>query len=187
MICGFFTANTGSPNHICPYSSETKREPDRVQQANNPHRPTFHLSLQPLPHFQMNTCANTKISVNIKFMLLCMVFFGAVCATQAQTNTRVLPAAEYYTGGQEKLMADIQRMIEYPPTAKRNRMQGECLVNFVLEADGKIANQKLVKEIGGGCGAEALRVVSQLKFNAPGYRMDVGLPIKFSLPKPGGK
>jgi len=129
---------------------------------------------------------NARRIPSVKTLLLLAFLSLAVCAVQAQT-ARVLPVAEYYTGGQDKLLADIQRMIEYPPTAKRNRMQGECLVNFVLEADGRIANQKLVKEIGGGCGAEALRVVSQLKFNAPGYRMDVGLPIKFSLPKPGGK
>lgn len=126
--------------------------------------------------------------MKMKFLLvvllaLCTVGFAA----QAQTNKRVIPAAEYYEGGQEKLLADIQKMIEYPPTAKRNRIQGECLINFVLEADGKIANQKLVKEIGGGCGTEAMRVVSQLKFKAPGYRMDVGLPVKFSLPKPGAQ
>lgn len=136
----------------------------------------------------MDTMISTKAKTLFAYAIFaCAVFFGAAHTAQAQGGTRVLPAAEYYTGGQEKLMADIQRMIEYPPTAKRNRIQGECLVNFVLEADGKIANQKLVKEIGGGCGAEALRVVSQLKFNAPGYRMDVGLPIRFSLPKPGGK
>lgn len=129
---------------------------------------------------------NARLIANAKTLLLLTFLSLAVCAAQAQT-ARVLPVAEYYTGGQDKMLADIQRMIEYPPTAKRNRMQGECLVNFVLEADGRIANQKLVKEIGGGCGAEALRVVSQLKFNAPGYRMDVGLPIRFSLPKPGGK
>jgi protein TonB len=116
---------------------------------------------------------------------LLLAFGAAFFQANAQTGKRVLPVAEYYEGGQEKLLADIQQMIQYPPTAKRNRIQGECLVNFVLEADGKVSSTKLIKEIGGGCGVEALRVVNQLKFKAPGYRMDVGLPVRFSLPKPG--
>ncbi len=125
------------------------------------------------------------MKLKVLFVLLAM-FSTLGLFAQAPATKRVIPAAEYYEGGQDKLLADIQKMIQYPPTALRNRIQGECLINFVLEADGKIANQKLVKEIGGGCGAEAMRVVSQLKFKAPGYRMDVGLPVKFALPKPGG-
>ncbi len=122
------------------------------------------------------------------FLLLAVLLMGAsFMSVQAQTAKRVIPVAEYYEGGQEKLFADIHKMIQYPPTALRNRIQGECLVNFVLEADGSVSGHKIVREIGGGCGAEALRVVRELKFKAPGYRMDVGLPIQFSLPKPGGK
>ena len=117
-------------------------------------------------------------------MLLLWVLLGTAVLT-VQAQTRSLPVAEYYEGGQEKLLADIQKMIEYPPTARRNRIQGECLITFVLEADGKISGQKLVKEIGGGCGAEAMRIVNLLKFKAPGYRVDVGVPVKFALPKPG--
>ncbi len=128
------------------------------------------------------------MKTKVQVLLVLLLTVGATgIAVQAQSNKRILPVAEYYEGGQEKLLADIQQMIEYPPTAKRNRIQGECLLNFVLEADGKISGQKLVKEIGGGCGAEAMRVLNQLKFKAPGYRMDVGIPVKFSLSKPGAK
>ena len=128
-----------------------------------------------------------KRTLVLSLILSCLsLVFGAVFfEANAQAGKRVLPVAEYYEGGQEKLLADIQQMIQYPPTAKRNRIQGECLVNFVLEADGRVSSAKLIKEIGGGCGAEAMRVVGQLKFKAPGYRMDAGVPVRFVLPRPG--
>ncbi|MDJ1468068.1 TonB family protein [Cytophagaceae bacterium DM2B3-1] len=122
--------------------------------------------------------------MKIKVLVLFLIAFGVMSLTAQAQNKRIIPVAEYYEGGQEKLLADIQQMIQYPPTAKRNRIQGECLINFVLEADGKTSSFKLVKEIGGGCGAEAMRIAGLLKFKAPGYRMDVGVPIKFVLPKP---
>jgi len=69
----------------------------------------------------------------------------------------------------------------YPPTAKRNRMQGQCIVSFTLNEDGSTANHKIIKNIGGGTGEEALRVIKLLKFNAPGYSMVASLPVNFKL------
>jgi protein TonB len=124
----------------------------------------------------------------MRFTSLSKFFFASVLClllgtyVQAQTGaTKSLPVAEYYEGGQEKMLADIQKMTVYPPMAKRNRIQGECVVAITLEENGKITNQKLIKGIGGGTGDEAMRVVSQLKFKAPGYRFDTFVPVKFAL------
>ncbi len=83
------------------------------------------------------------------------------------------------------MLADIQKVLVYPPMAKRNRVQGECIVAFVLEADGKISNQQLIKNVGAGTGDEAMRVVKGLKFKAPGYRFNATVPVRFTLSKPG--
>ena len=84
-------------------------------------------------------------------------------------------------------MADIQKMLQYPPMAKRNRIEGECIVAFVLEKDGQAVNYKLIKNIGGGCGDEAMRIAKILKFNAPGYRVDLTVPVRFTLQRPAPK
>ena len=47
--------------------------------------------------------------------------------------------------------------------------------------DGHFDHVKIVKNIGGGCGDEALRIVKTLKFNAPGYVADYNIPVKFKL------
>ncbi len=92
-----------------------------------------------------------------------------------------LPVAVHYEGGKDALLNKIQEIMVYPPSAKRNRRQGECIIHFTLQEDGTIENAKIVKEIGAGTGAEALRIVKTLKFNAPGYIAEYNIPVKFNL------
>ncbi|RNI29573.1 energy transducer TonB [Rufibacter immobilis] len=100
-------------------------------------------------------------------------------ATAAQTGK--LPVAEHYPGGQDSLVAHLQRSIQYPAMAKRNRVMGTCIIHFTLKEDGAITNAKILKEVGGGTGQEALRVVQLLKFNAPGYSQEYSVPVNFKL------
>ncbi|MDB4834976.1 energy transducer TonB [Cyclobacteriaceae bacterium] len=97
--------------------------------------------------------------------------------------TKVITIAQHYTGGEEKLLADIQKAIVYPAKAKRMRMQGTVYIHCKLLANGTIAYTKITKKIGGGCDDEAVRVVKSLKFNAPGYDGEYNIPVKFTLKK----
>lgn len=94
---------------------------------------------------------------------------------------KVIPVAEYYEGGQAAMYAFIAQELKYPLLAKRNRIQGQCIVSFTLNPDGTIQGMRLVKQIGGGTGEEALRVVRLLKFKKPEYPVLTSLPIVFKL------
>ncbi|MBX0289956.1 energy transducer TonB [Hymenobacter sp. HSC-4F20] len=98
---------------------------------------------------------------------------------------KAIPVAEYYEGGQEAMYAFIEKELKYPIMARRNRIQGQCIVSFTLNTDGTMSGIKLVKNIGGGCGEEALRVVRLLKFKKPDYAILTSLPVTFKLPAPG--
>jgi len=101
---------------------------------------------------------------------------------QAQTTpTKAVPAAQYYEGGQTAMYTFINSQLLYPPTAKRNRIQGECIIGGVLEADGTMSNITVVKNIGGGCGEEAARIVKLLKFKPPGFKSQTSIPVYFKL------
>ncbi|UOQ70607.1 energy transducer TonB [Hymenobacter cellulosilyticus] len=109
---------------------------------------------------------------------------AAPAAAAAPAPGRVgkqIPVAEYYEGGQEAMYAFIEKELKYPVMARRNRIQGTCIVSFTLNTDGTMTGHKLVKNIGGGCGEEALRVARLLKFNKPGYAVLTSLPIVFKL------
>lgn len=94
---------------------------------------------------------------------------------------KVIPVAEYYEGGQTAMYAFIAQEMKYPLMAKRNRIQGQCIVSFTLNPDGTMQGIKLVKQLGGGTGEEALRVVRLLKFKKPVYPVLTSLPIVFKL------
>ncbi|RZJ62420.1 MAG: energy transducer TonB [Hymenobacter sp.] len=111
----------------------------------------------------------------------------AQAPTQAEQGTGLnhvgasIPVAAYYEGGQEAMYAFIAKELKYPLLAKRNRMQGRCIVSFTLNPDGTMQGIKLVKGVGGGTGEEALRVVRLLKFKKPEYPILTSLPIDFKL------
>jgi protein TonB len=92
-----------------------------------------------------------------------------------------IPIAAYYEGGQEAMYAFIAKELKYPLLAKRNRMQGRCIVSFTLNTDGTMQGLRIVKQLGGGTGEEAARVVRLLKFKKPEYPILTSLPIDFKL------
>lgn len=121
----------------------------------------------------------------IIFILAVTLAFVAFNNANAQTTPppagKSVPAAQYYEGGQDAMYKFINDNIIYPPNAKRNRIQGECIIHLVIEADGRTSNLQVVKNISGGCGDEALRVIRLLKFKAPGYRFDTNIPVYYKL------
>ena len=121
--------------------------------------------------------------IKLKYLfILSLISLFSVCA-QAQISKpkNNIPAAQYYTGGQDSMYAFIQRHVKYPMIAKRNRIQGECIIKFVIDADGTAKGFQVVKNVGGGLGEEAARVVSLLKFTSPGYKFQTSIPVIFKL------
>lgn len=92
-----------------------------------------------------------------------------------------------YPGGQGAMMKFLAANIKYPAQAKENGIQGRVFINFVVEADGKVSNVKLLRGIGGGCDEEAMRVVNAMpnwtpgKQDGEGVRVSFNLPVKFAL------
>ena len=97
------------------------------------------------------------------------------------TPEKAVPVAEYYEGGQEAMYQAIYKELQYPMLAKRNRVQGDCIISFTVNPDGSTTNFKVLRNAGAGTGEEALRVAKLLKFKAPGYGVDASIPIMFKL------
>jgi periplasmic protein TonB len=118
------------------------------------------------------------------FILTLCLLCGTTFLAQAQTSSGkqiTIPIAQHYQGGEDSLVAFINEKLVYPVMAKRNRIQGTCIVKLKLDEFGKLSDLNLVKNIGGGCGEEALRVVRLLQFNAPGYSAIYSIPVNFII------
>ncbi len=87
-----------------------------------------------------------------------------------------------YPGGDSARMNFILKNIKYPTLAKEQGIEGTVYIQFVVEKDGSLTDVKLLREIGGGLGEEAIRVVKLMpKWNPAKHR---GVPVRalFYLP-----
>lgn len=93
---------------------------------------------------------------------------------------------------ENQLFAILASNIRYPETARTQNLQGTVVVSCIIEPNsGRLSNLKLLKDIGGGCGEEAVRVLAAL--DQAGLRWQPGilagkpvrvrqaLPIRFRL------
>ena len=93
-----------------------------------------------------------------------------------------------FPGGIDAMHRFFKDNIKYPQAALDNDIRGMVYVTFVVEEDGSISNPRLLRDIGGGCGNEAIRVVKMMPKWTPGkqggkpVRVQYNLPVGFTLP-----
>ncbi|MFN7115397.1 MAG: energy transducer TonB [Saprospiraceae bacterium] len=86
----------------------------------------------------------------------------------------------------KKLLEFIYKNIEYPAIARENNIEGTVVVRFVVDKDGTVKDAQVVREIGGGCGEEAVRVVKLMNEMperwSPGKQRGRPVKVYFTLP-----
>lgn len=99
---------------------------------------------------------------------------------------------------QTALLLFFNRNIVYPLQAREQELEGTVVVSMVVEPDGYVSNPAIIKDIGGGCGEEALRVISGMnqalknvelawtpgKNRGKAVRTQITVPIRFKLQEP---
>jgi periplasmic protein TonB len=117
---------------------------------------------------------------------------------ESDRNTATEPANKIYDyvdepasfpGGISALSKFIQSHFVYPEMAMENNVQGTCIVEFVVNNDGRVHNVKVVRGVvnGSECDMEALKIVRKMpnwipaKKNAVPVSCYFRLPIKFVL------
>lgn len=81
-----------------------------------------------------------------------------------------------------KLLEFIYSQITYPAIARENGIEGMVYVRFVVERNGSISNIEVVRDVGGGCGDEAARVVKLMPKWNPGKQRGMPVRVMFTLP-----
>ena len=86
------------------------------------------------------------------------------------------------TGGANEFRQYIAENLRYPEVAAENGIQGRVFVQFVVEADGRLTNVKVLRGVDPSLDKEAMRVVeSSPKWNAGKQR---GKPVRVSFTFP---
>lgn len=80
-------------------------------------------------------------------------------------------------GGIEGLMHEVR----YPESAKADGIEGTVFVQFVVDEEGRVVDEEIVRSLSPEIDAEALRVVRQARFE-PGSHGGKPAKVKFALP-----
>ena len=81
-----------------------------------------------------------------------------------------------YPGGESEKMKFMVSELKYPVLAKEYAIQGIVVVRFVVEKDGSLTNIQIVKDIGGGCGKEVVRIIERMPKWKPAKKN--GMPVR---------
>lgn len=98
------------------------------------------------------------------------------CEDEAGTNYEKKKCAE------KEMLMYIYKNIKYPTLARIHGIEGMAVVQFVVEKDGSISNHKIIRDVKGGCGDAALKIVKTMPTWIPGYQRDKPVRVQFNLP-----
>jgi TonB family protein len=71
--------------------------------------------------------------------------------------------------------------IQYPEEAREKSIEGKVYVNYIVLADGRVANVWVMKGIGFGCDEEAVRIVQSTPRWIPGKQRGKNVPVRMNL------
>lgn len=107
----------------------------------------------------------------------------AVTSESADVFT-VVEKMPSFPGGTDSLVKFLSTNLRYPKLAIDKGIEGRVYVEFIVNPDGTLShiNLKDGYDIGGGCGAEAIRVVSSMPRWSPGMQHGLAVPVSMILP-----
>lgn len=93
---------------------------------------------------------------------------------------------ERSTCANNAMLAFVYDNIVYPPEARAAKISGFCVVQYVVNKKGEVKNIELVRDIGYGCGDEAVRVIKEMAYQgkiwSPGTQRGIPVNVKITLP-----
>lgn len=106
------------------------------------------------------------------------------CEKEIDAEKRALCAAT-------KMQDWLQSRLKYPKAAVRKNIQGEVVVECIVDRFGNLSEPRLLEPLEGGCSEEALRLIGEMTksvvwlpaklrgMSVPSY---VEIPVEFALP-----
>lgn len=87
-----------------------------------------------------------------------------------------------YPGGPSALFEFLSKNIRYPIDAEKKGVQGRVVVSFIVEKDGAITIDKILKSVSPSLDNEAIRVIKSMPTWKPGKNKRKKVRVKYSVP-----
>lgn len=95
--------------------------------------------------------------------------------------TRMQQVPEF-PGGEAAMKEFIKKNFEYPRKARKNGVEGQVLISFVVDKTGEVTDIRVIRDIGWGCGQEAVRLLRIMPRWTPGLSDDNPVKVRYSMP-----
>ena len=103
------------------------------------------------------------------------------------------PGCETETTLDDKQTCAMQKMynylynnLVYPTKARKNKIQGKVVARFVIDSKGNMKNMEILRDIGGGCGDEVMKVLQSMNHLSekwiPGKQNGKNVSVYYTLP-----
>jgi TonB family protein len=115
-------------------------------------------------------------------MVCCVMTQGLAQELTSSAKEKVFTAAEQMPQFSGDLGKYLAANIRYPEAAKKEQVQGRVVIRFVVDKEGNVTDAVLQRDIGGGCGEEAMRVVRNMPKWSPGKQGGQPVSVCYTLP-----
>ena len=82
----------------------------------------------------------------------------------------------------ERIVSFLSRNIKYPTKAEENKIQGRVVIQFVVNKDGSVSDEKVERCVDPELDKEALRVVNSMPQWKPGMQKGEAVSGKYTIP-----
>lgn len=125
---------------------------------------------------------NLKQMKKLNFILLSFLFCNIFLNAQNNNSSEVID----YVDSPPEFTGDFQLFIKnnlkYPKKAKSLGIEGKVFIEFIVEKNGTLNDFKILKNIGYGCGEEALRVLKMSPKWEPEIQKGKTIRTKMTIP-----
>ncbi|MEM6767746.1 MAG: TonB family protein [Bacteroidota bacterium] len=94
-----------------------------------------------------------------------------------------------FPGGAGAMYRFLRDNLDYPASALNQQVEGQVLVQIIVNEQGEVTQPRILKSLGEGCDEEALRLISKMPDWIPGSKQGKAVkvrrnvPVTFILPK----
>ncbi len=141
-------------------------------------------------------------------VLVFVLLFANACQNDDKENVQVqdkeqiykiveemprFPGCEAETNLDDKQTCATQKMynylyshMKYPSKAQDNKIEGKVVARFVVDSQGNMKDMKILRDIGGGCGDEVMKVLQSMNKLSekwiPGKQNGKNVSVYYTLP-----
>jgi TonB family protein len=107
---------------------------------------------------------------------------GAVATDSDVLDLFDIDVPPSFPGGEKELLNFLKNNIKYPMAAQAQKIEGNVAITFIIDQDGRVTAPQIIKNVAGGCGEEAVRVIASMPNWTPAMEAGKPVSVRYTLP-----